>query len=418
MKIRESKGMSLIAFTIVLAVLVVVAVGVIVYLLNNPIKENVAIQNETGTQTNTDNNQNKVNENANNNSNVENAKLRKLTEVEIVSVNSKVNSGNFQKALASVQSNDFKEIDKFNKNILEENDARYKFVCQFIELQTLRDKIIEDGGARDNIYINVNDYTKKAKEILTDSVEIKIKKTKGDKKYVQYIPMDGLGITDYSYKLVPDSIYEDIEKNTIYFNVFRVDNKNEITEEKLGTAEIEYNKKFKTINSIIFKKEAIQTPTGVEGIYDENEISDIELKSIVQKYLDITYAGAEERALEMLGFVFTTEWIEIENIMWQKTSIKYEDYKSAVLNLVSEDFFDKFALDKQKDGYLLLDENAGDVGAEVEIENIERKSKNVYSVNFKSRTRGNNEEETEDVFEKLIVTIEKVNEKYVISNVE
>lgn len=256
MKLKENKGMTLIVLTIILAVLVVVAGGVIVYLLNNPVKENVAIQNQTGTQTNTDNNQNRVNTNNEdkNNSNVENGKLRKLTEVEIVSVNSKVNSGNFQKALASVQSNDFKEINKFNKNILEENDDRYKFVCQFIELQILSDKIIEDGGARDNIYINVNDYRKKAKEILTDPIEVKIQKTKGDKKYVQYIPMDGLGITEYSYRLVPDSIYEDTNKNTIYFNVFRINIDNEITKEKLGTAEIEYNNSTNTINSIIFKK--------------------------------------------------------------------------------------------------------------------------------------------------------------------
>ena len=52
MKLKESKGMSLIVFTVVLAVLVVLAVGVIVYLLNNPVKEKVAIQNPTGAQSN------------------------------------------------------------------------------------------------------------------------------------------------------------------------------------------------------------------------------------------------------------------------------------------------------------------------------------------------------------------------------
>ena len=52
MKLKESKGMSLIVFTIVLAVLVVLAGGVIVYLLNNPVKEKVAIQNPTGAQSN------------------------------------------------------------------------------------------------------------------------------------------------------------------------------------------------------------------------------------------------------------------------------------------------------------------------------------------------------------------------------
>ena len=80
MKLKQSKGMSLIVFTIILAVLVVVAGGVIVYLLNNPVKENVAIQNQTGTQTNTDNNQNKVNTNV---SNVENNKLLELSKVSL-----------------------------------------------------------------------------------------------------------------------------------------------------------------------------------------------------------------------------------------------------------------------------------------------------------------------------------------------
>jgi len=66
MKLKESKGMSLIIFTIILAILVVVAGGVIAYLLNNPVKENVVIQNQAGTQTDTDNNKNKVNTNVNN----------------------------------------------------------------------------------------------------------------------------------------------------------------------------------------------------------------------------------------------------------------------------------------------------------------------------------------------------------------
>lgn len=52
MKLKENKGMSLIVFIIVLAVLVVVAGGVIVYLLNNPVKEKVVIQNQSGIQSN------------------------------------------------------------------------------------------------------------------------------------------------------------------------------------------------------------------------------------------------------------------------------------------------------------------------------------------------------------------------------
>lgn len=55
MKLKESKGISLIVFTIILAVLVVLAGGVIVYLINNPVKENVVIQNPTSVQSNISN---------------------------------------------------------------------------------------------------------------------------------------------------------------------------------------------------------------------------------------------------------------------------------------------------------------------------------------------------------------------------
>lgn len=47
MKLKENKGISLIVFTVILAVLVVIAGGVIVYLLNNPVKEGTTIQTPT-----------------------------------------------------------------------------------------------------------------------------------------------------------------------------------------------------------------------------------------------------------------------------------------------------------------------------------------------------------------------------------
>ena len=57
MKLKESKGMSLIVFTIILAILVVVAIGVIVYLLNNQVKEGTTIQTPTELQNNMANNE-------------------------------------------------------------------------------------------------------------------------------------------------------------------------------------------------------------------------------------------------------------------------------------------------------------------------------------------------------------------------
>jgi len=57
MKLKESKGMSLIVFTIILAVLLIVAGGIIVYLLNNPVKEGTTIQTPTELQDNMANNE-------------------------------------------------------------------------------------------------------------------------------------------------------------------------------------------------------------------------------------------------------------------------------------------------------------------------------------------------------------------------
>ena len=57
MKLKENKGMSLIVFTIILAVLVVLAGGIIIYLLINPVKEGTTIQTPTGIQNNMNNNE-------------------------------------------------------------------------------------------------------------------------------------------------------------------------------------------------------------------------------------------------------------------------------------------------------------------------------------------------------------------------
>ena len=47
MKLKENKGMTLILFTIILAVLLVIAGGIIIYLLNNPVKEDVTVNRLT-----------------------------------------------------------------------------------------------------------------------------------------------------------------------------------------------------------------------------------------------------------------------------------------------------------------------------------------------------------------------------------
>ena len=75
MKIKENKGMSLTVFTIIIVILLVVAIGVIVYLVNNPVKENVLTQNPTSIQSNINSDDNKMlseNLDVNNQNSVEN----------------------------------------------------------------------------------------------------------------------------------------------------------------------------------------------------------------------------------------------------------------------------------------------------------------------------------------------------------
>ena len=75
MKIKENKGMSLTVFTIIIVILLVVAIGVIVYLVNNPVKENVLTQNPTSIQSNMNSDENKMlseNLDVNNQNSVEN----------------------------------------------------------------------------------------------------------------------------------------------------------------------------------------------------------------------------------------------------------------------------------------------------------------------------------------------------------
>ena len=73
--IKDNKGMSLIVFTIIIVILLVVAIGVIIYLLNNPVKENVVTQNPSIIQGGMTNNENKVisgNLDVNNQNSIEN----------------------------------------------------------------------------------------------------------------------------------------------------------------------------------------------------------------------------------------------------------------------------------------------------------------------------------------------------------
>lgn len=85
-KIKENRGMSLIIFTVILAVLVVIAGGVIVYLLSNPKTEHIKEQTGSTTLFNTPNTNsyiNNSNSTKNNSNDMRNESEKEITYAEI-----------------------------------------------------------------------------------------------------------------------------------------------------------------------------------------------------------------------------------------------------------------------------------------------------------------------------------------------
>ena len=144
----------------------------------------------------------------------------------------------------------------------------------------------------------------------------------------------------------------------------------------------------------------------------------VEVKSVVQKYFDVTF-GEPDKVLEILGFTkYTTELLEeVADIVPKrclKTNIKYEDYKKAMLNLVSENVFDEIR-ENQKDGYLLF-ELSNDVGSEYELVRVDEgnnsETDNDYIAKIKTWAKGSKEVTFEQEY---VFAIEKLNGKYIIS---
>ena len=159
-KLKASKGISLIVFTLILAVLLVVG-GVIVYLLNNPVKENVDIQNQIGIQTNTDNNQNK---------------LINLSEAEKKKINKKIDTVEMAYTLGYFESE--------NKTLTEEDMLKIAIFWARVEDKNYKDfggYDIDNNAERINI-----DYAKKwvkkvfNKDIILDNNIGNIKKNDKD----------------------------------------------------------------------------------------------------------------------------------------------------------------------------------------------------------------------------------------------
>lgn len=114
---------------------------------------------------------------------------------------------------------------------------------------------------------------------------------------------------------------------------------------------------------------------------EDNKFSEKEIKESITNYLNIFKgAGSVEGRLEKMGLLkygeFNNNTLTTDN--YRKTNIKYSDFKSTIMNYVSEEWFDNFNSIKdnpefkEQDG-LLYYFDGGWTGAEYEVESIRLK---------------------------------------------
>ena len=195
---------------------------------------------------------------------------RELNESEKKKIEDEIKTGgDFYSSLFSIQSNNFKEIKKFDTNLLKNNYNKYIFVCNMINKENITDKFIIslENIERDGIYISFEEMEKEWKKLygeeinldklindISDKFSIPLKKKKNNKDYIFITGVDGLGGQDY--KIKPTKITEnDNNINVIFFDVVSLDfGTFKETGNNLGTAEIEYDSTNNTLKSIIFHK--------------------------------------------------------------------------------------------------------------------------------------------------------------------
>lgn len=152
----------------------------------------------------------------------------------------------------------------------------------------------------------------------------------------------------------------------------------------------------------------------------DNKFSDNEIKLALENYLKIFKGhGSPEGLLTNLGFSNFSNTRTTDNYI--KTDIQYSDFKSMVLNYVTEDFFNTINNNqkweiiefKEQDG-LLYYHNSGWTGTDYEIESITLKgdySASTYIATIHTINLDNSKGESENIQ----FSIENYNGKCVIS---
>lgn len=154
----------------------------------------------------------------------------------------------------------------------------------------------------------------------------------------------------------------------------------------------------------------------------DTEAINTKCKTTLDKYLNLigTSEGSPENLLVELNLLTTDKFEKLKNNSnenYIKTSVKYEDLKNAMLDYVTEDFFEtnfeKNDNYKNSNGYVSVI-NGGGSGISYTIKNFELKSKsnNIYKYNVTYTYEPSNGET-----KTLSATFTYLNGKYLISDI-
>lgn len=156
----------------------------------------------------------------------------------------------------------------------------------------------------------------------------------------------------------------------------------------------------------------------------ETSFTDTEIKTALSEFLEV-YAHANcDSLLDYLseqGLLGNTPYdstVSDDGVV--TTNVKFSDYKKAMLNYVSEDFFNKNWTSSQyfsenNDGYLVKGQGGGSL-REYTVNNIFKINDNTYSANTTSTNLDDSEAPSEN--EKITFSISSYNGKCVIDSFE
>ena len=224
-------------------------------------------------------------------------------------------------------------------------------------------------------------------EVNIEETQSKVTGINGEVKYV--VPLDKQ--VNKTIALTKNNeLYINIEENGLYGNSFeKILTDYEIIEILEISGEDEF--KFLTLDEKVVNldgKVDFEFTTDVED-EKENKIEDEvftneEIKTSLLNYQELVaaYSGSIEGFLVKLDLMDFGDYTKVDADNYVKTDIKFEDYKKACLEYVTEDcfiettFFSKYC--KNVDGYLSY-YNVGATGYDVVIESVKHKTGNKYS---------------------------------------